>query len=97
MDPVVYNRYNESGFQPIIENGSLLNFTEQQFSLPSLEALDFYPWQIILIVIYSATAFISLSSNLLTIAILLRGDQVSTELWKFLLNLSFAGRILGPK
>jgi len=60
------------------------------YQTPPLEALAFYPWQVILIAVYSTTAFVSLSSNVLTIIILLRGEHVSTELWKFLLNLSLA-------
>lgn len=60
------------------------------YSEPQLEALPFYPWQIIMIIVYSTTAIISCGSNMLTIIILLRGEQVSTELWKFLLNLSIS-------
>ena len=69
---------------------TLQNRTIDQETVLKLEALSFVPWQIILIVIYSSTAFISLGSNVLTIVILIRGQHVSTELWKFLLNLSVA-------
>jgi hypothetical protein len=55
---------------------------------PSLDALEFWPWQVIIISLYSATAFISLGSNLVTIIVLLKGDRISSELWKFLINLS---------
>ncbi|KAH7643102.1 myokinin receptor-like protein [Dermatophagoides farinae] len=68
----------------------LMNSSHTYYNEPQLEALPFYPWQIILIMIYSTTAFISLGSNALTIIILLRNEQVSTELWKFLLNLSIS-------
>lgn len=69
----------------------LMNSSNQFYNEPpQLEALSFYPWQILLILIYSLTAFISLGSNALTILILLRSEQVSTELWKFLLNLSIS-------
>lgn len=60
---------------------------------PHLEALS-YPWNIPVIAIYSLTAFISLSSNLITVIILLKGEHLSTELWKFLLNLSVADIIM---
>ncbi len=56
--------------------------------LPPLDALEFWPWQVIIISLYSATAFISLGSNLVTIIVLLKGDRISSELWKFLVNLS---------
>lgn len=56
---------------------------------PYLEALS-YPWNIPVICIYSLTAFVSLFSNLITVIILLKGEHLSTELWKFLLNLSVA-------
>ena len=82
---------NNSNYDYEGHNSSVGPSTHQS-DLPELEALSFVPWQIILIAIYSATAVISLGSNVLTIVILLRGEHVSTELWKFLLNLSFAGK-----
>ena len=66
-------------------NITMANATERQ--LPSLDALSFWPWQVILILLYSTTAFISLGSNLITIIVLLKGDRISSELWKFLINL----------
>ncbi|KAH9389074.1 hypothetical protein TYRP_008428 [Tyrophagus putrescentiae] len=60
---------------------------------PQLEALS-YPWNVPVIVIYSLTAFVSLCSNLITVVILLKGEHLSTELWKFLLNLCIADIIM---
>lgn len=68
----------------------LMNFTQSYQNEPQLEALPFYPWQIFMILMYSITAFVSLGSNILTIVTLLRSEQVSSELWKFLLNLSIS-------
>lgn len=65
------------------------NFTNWAEVEKSFQALG-QPWQAFLMVIYSVTAIVSLCSNLLTIIILLRGEHLSTELWKFLLNLSVA-------
>lgn len=92
MDPIWYMHENASShLEDYLFADNLTRFREQiSYTTPSLEALDFYPWQILLIVIYSTTAFISLGSNVLTIVILLRGEHVSTELWKFLLNLSIS-------
>ncbi len=56
--------------------------------LPLLDALELWPYQVILIILYSMTAFISLVSNLITIIVLLKGDRISLELWKYLINLS---------
>ena len=55
--------------------------------LPPLDALAFWPWQVTIISLYSTTAFVSLGSNLITIIVLLKGDRISSELWKFLINL----------
>lgn len=58
-------------------------------NLPTLEALSF-PWQVFLITLYSTTAFFSLASNIITIIVLCKGERLSSELWKFLLNLSIS-------
>jgi hypothetical protein len=80
MDPIWYNN-----------NNITLNTTNNTRSqLPSLEALDFWPYQVILIILYSTTAFISLGFNIITIIVLLKGDRMSSELWKFLINLSIS-------
>ncbi len=57
--------------------------------LPSLEALS-HPYQVFLIVLYSITAFLSLGSNIITIIVLFKGERISSEIWKFLLNLSIS-------
>jgi hypothetical protein len=62
--------------------------TSSESDLPLLDALEFWPYQVILIILYSTTAFISLTSNLITIIVLIKGDRISTELWKYLINLS---------
>ena len=67
------------------------NSTEE---LPLLDALEFWPYQVILIIAYSTTAFVSLTSNLITIVVLLKGDRISSELWKYLINLSVSDIVL---
>ena len=47
-------------------------------------------WQILLIVLYSTTAVISFISNIITIIVLVKGERLSSELWKYLINLSVA-------
>ncbi len=81
MDPIWY-----------INNNISLNTTNNntRSQLPSLEALDFWPYQVILIILYSTTAFISFGFNIITIIVLLKGDRMSSELWKFLINLSIS-------
>jgi hypothetical protein len=81
MDPIWYINNN-------ISLNSSTNNTRSE--LPSLEALDFWPYQVILIVLYSTTAFISLGFNIITIIVLLKGERISSELWKFLINLSIS-------
>jgi hypothetical protein len=81
MDPIWYINNN-------ISLKSSTNNTRSE--LPSLEALDFWPYQVILIILYSTTAFISLGFNIITIIVLLKGDRISSELWKFLINLSIS-------
>ena len=56
-------------------------------SFPAQDARAFWPWQVTIISLYSTTAFVSLGSNLITIIVLLKGDRISSELWKFLINL----------
>jgi len=79
MDPIWYMNNN------ISLNSS---FNASTSDLPSLEALDFWPYQVILIILYSMTAFVSFGFNIITIIVLLKGDRMSSELWKFLINLS---------
>ena len=57
----------------------------------SNETVSFWPWQILIIVVYSATAILSLTLNIISILVMIRKDRsISTELWKFLVNLSAA-------
>lgn len=74
MDPILYRQ------------DDYLNVTEEE--LPLLDALDFWPYQVILIILYSTTAFISLGSNIITIIVLLKGNHLSSELSTFLINLA---------
>ncbi|KAI2800927.1 hypothetical protein BLOT_013452 [Blomia tropicalis] len=62
---------------------------------PYLEAIPDPHWQLFLIVIYSATSLSSFMANMITIGVLIRGDHINTELWKFLLNLSIADIVMG--
>lgn len=47
-------------------------------------------WQTLLIVLYSGTAILSFTSNVLAIFILFSPDRINSELWKYLVNLSIA-------
>jgi hypothetical protein len=47
-------------------------------------------WQTFLIILYSTTAIVSLASNVITIIVLVKGERLSSELWKYLINLSVA-------
>jgi hypothetical protein len=79
MDPIVY-------VSKVSQNSSLNSSISAK--LPPLDALELWPWQVIIISLYSITAFVSLGSNLVTIIVLLKGDRISSELCKFLVNLS---------
>jgi Na+/H+ antiporter NhaA len=61
------------------------NITE----LAPLEALERTP-QIILMILYSTTAIVSLASNSTVILVLVFGKKSSNELKKFLINLAIA-------
>lgn len=52
-----------------------------------LEALE-YPYQVFLISLYSFTACFAIISNLITIAVLIKGKHCTRDLRKFLINLS---------
>lgn len=54
-----------------------------------LALLD-YEWQVALVTLYSSTAVLSFTSNVLAIYILLSHDRFNSEMWKFLVNLSIA-------
>jgi hypothetical protein len=57
--------------------------------LPDLNLLDDH-WQTLLIILYTTTAIVSLASNVITIIVLIKGERLSSELWKYLINLSVA-------
>lgn len=58
-------------------------------NLPDLSLLN-SKWQTFFIIIYTTTAIISLASNIVTIIVLVKGERLSSELWKYLINLSVA-------
>ena len=60
-----------------------------QLNLPALDALS-EKWQVFLIILYSTTAGVSLAINIVTIIVLFNGERISSEIWKFLLNLSIS-------
>lgn len=53
-----------------------------------IETLAFWPEQVLLASVYTLVAFISFTLNSVTIYILVRCDQISTELNIYLINLS---------
>ena len=60
-------------------------------NIDSFAILEFWPGQFILITMYSLTAFLSLSLNIITIIVWFYGDRSqSTEIWHLLVNLSLA-------
>ena len=72
-----------------------LNFSiknNQSQSDDSLMVLEFWPWQVVLISLYSITAIASLLMNAITIYVLLSKKErlIPSILWKFLINLSIA-------
>lgn len=75
-------------YMEVLRNTNESDYNYSDKELPLLDALEFWPYQVILIILYSATAFLSLASNLITIIVLLKGDRISSELWKYLINLS---------
>ncbi|CAG2172960.1 unnamed protein product [Oppiella nova] len=69
-------------------NDTLYDPSDWEIELPLLDALEFWPYQVILIILYSTTAFVSLAFNLVTIVVLSKGGRISTEIWQYLINLS---------
>ncbi|OTF78228.1 hypothetical protein BLA29_004629 [Euroglyphus maynei] len=60
-------------------------------NIDSFAILEFWPGQFILITMYSLTAFLSLSLNIITIIVWFYGKRSqSTEIWHLLVNLSLA-------
>ncbi len=56
----------------------------------SLEAFDFWPYQVLTIILFSMIAILSLGSNIVTIIVLLNSNHFSSKLSPFLINLSAA-------
>ncbi len=56
----------------------------------SLEAFDFWPYQVLMIILFSMTAILSLGSNIVTIIVLMKSNHFSSKLSPFLINLSAA-------
>ena len=80
--------HNDENLYPTVED--VYNITSDKDNRPTM-ILDFWPWQLLLIILYTFTAFLSLTLNIITICVWLKGDRsISTELWKFLVNLSVA-------
>ncbi len=73
------------------EFDTLLNesfIIDHQFSLDSLEAFDFWPYQVLMIILFSMIAILSLGSNIVTIMVLMKSNDFSSKLSLFLINLS---------
>lgn len=47
-------------------------------------------WQAAIVTLYSGTALISISANLLAIFVIFSQERFTTEIWKYLINLSIA-------
>ncbi|XP_054168313.1 substance-P receptor-like [Oppia nitens] len=80
MDPRSYTPTN------VTDNGVDSNGT---VPLPPLDALE-WPLQMFLIGLYSTTAGLSFSGNIVTIVVLLKGKRCAKDVRKFLINLSVA-------
>lgn len=75
-------------------NEALLNHNQEhfKFTVEDLEIVEFWPWQIVLISLYSFAAVASLFMNITTIVVLLTTTDrsITSELWKFLVLLSIS-------
>ncbi len=72
------------------EFDTLLNesfIIDHQFSL---ELFDFWPYQVLMIILFSMIAILSLGSNIVTIIVLMKSNHFSSKLSPFLINLSAA-------
>ncbi len=81
MDPNEWDRSSESITHFIDE--------KQDYEL-LLEAFDFWPYQVLTIILFSMIAILSLGSNIVTIIVLLKSNPFSSKLSPFLINLSAA-------
>ena len=73
----------------IYQNG--LNLSHEQMTLvdySSLETLQYWPHQVILMILYLTIALISFTFNSVTIAVLIKSDKICSELYLYLINLS---------
>ncbi len=60
------------------------------YEYSKLEAFDFWPYQVLMIILFSMIAILSLGSNIVTIVVLLKSNPFSSKLSPFLINLSAA-------
>jgi somatostatin receptor 2/somatostatin receptor 5 len=67
-----------------------LNFDSKQDYELSLETFDFWPYQVLTIILFSMIAILSLGSNIVTIIVLMKSNHFSSKLSPFLINLSAA-------
>ncbi len=64
-----------------------LNFDHE---FDEFEAFDFWPYQVLMIILFSMIAILSFGSNIVTIIVLLKSNPFSSKLSPFLINLSVA-------
>jgi hypothetical protein len=64
-----------------------LNF---DYEFDEFEAFDFWPYQVLMIILFSMIAILSFGSNIVTIIVLLKSNPFSSKLSPFLINLSVA-------
>jgi hypothetical protein len=73
-------------------SNELLNL-DSETSLDSLEAFDFWPYQVLMIILFSMITILSLGSKIVTIIVLLKSDDLPSKLWWFLINWSVADTV----
>lgn len=59
-----------------------------------IETLDFWPQQVIFIVLYSTIAIVSFLVNFVTIVVLVKCDKICSELYFYLINLSVSDIVM---
>lgn len=80
----MFNNFNKTGNNSIGD----LEIDPNDFSL--LETLSYWPHQVILTTLYTIVAIASFTFNLVTIVVLVKYDNISSELYLYLINLSIA-------
>jgi hypothetical protein len=60
-------------------SNELLNL-DSETSLDSLEAFDFWPYQVLMIILFSMITILSLGSKIVTIIVLLKSDDLPSKL-----------------